>query len=466
MGNNGKFIDGVCGCGSVIKIREYTYNINVKKNGRFTCRACAICVAGKNGKYARNSVELSSRATKLWSDGDYRESVSTGVSKSWNDERKLKHSDDLRLKWSEQDYRDKMTRLLSEFYSSNPQLMSDRSRAAWSSDDYRAMQSKISSDRWLDRDYRDKVVNGIKEKWKDDDFRSKMAVVRSSMPRISSLQTTLYKYLDDLGVEYYKESSDTVFGFYSFDCLVRHNNKNLLIECQGEYWHSLENVIKNDKSKFTYISKYFPEYEIMYIWEREFSANNRIIDRIKNKLGIEHKFIDFDFSTIEVKQISHSESSEFIESYHYLMSAKSGTIFGAYLDGILTAVMVISNPIRQNVKFKNYHEISRLCIHPDYHKKNYASWFISKCLKLFKKPVFAYSDSTVGHTGTVYKASNFRFSHTVEPDYWYVDEMGYIMHKKTLYNKAKKMSLKEFDYASKYGYVKKYGGHKSCYVYD
>jgi len=67
--------------------------------------------------------------------------------------------------------------------------------------------------------------------------------------------------------------------------------------------------------------------------------------------------------------------------------------------------------------------------------------------------------------GTAYKASNFKLHHQTEPDYWYVDGDGYVMHKKTLYNRATKLRMTENAFAEQYGYVKKFGGPKLCYVY-
>jgi hypothetical protein len=93
---------------------------------------------------------------------------------------------------------------------------------------------------------------------------------------------------------------------------------------------------------------------------------------------------------------------------------------------------------------------------------------LSKCIKRISDVprIIAYADTTVGHTGAVYKASNFKFSHDVKPDYWYVDKDGYVMHKRTLYGRASKMSMTEKDFALKFNYFKKYGGPKKCYVYD
>jgi hypothetical protein len=112
-------------------------------------------------------------------------------------------------------------------------------------------------------------------------------------------------------------------------------------------------------------------------------------------------------------------------------------------------------------------EISRFCIHPSYHKKNFASWFLSKTLKRNNwKTVIAFADTTIGHTGTIYKAAGFEECNIIEPDFWYVDKDGYVMHKATLFNKSRRMSMTESEYATTYGYHKKYGGPKIKYILE
>ena len=39
-------------------------------------------------------------------------------------------------------------------------------------------------------------------------------------------------------------------------------------------------------------------------------------------------------------------------------------------------------------------------------------------------------------------------------------------HKRTLYGRAVKIGMEEAEFAEKFGYIKKYGGEKLCYIYD
>lgn len=337
-----------------------------------------------------------------------------------------------------------------------------------------AKLSEASKQNWLNDDYRNTIILANQNKWKDPDHRRKMAEIRAEQPRISNLQTMLYDLLRNLKVDFQEEGHETTIGYYTFDCIIPKSggmHKNLLIECQGDYWHSLEKVEIRDKAKFTYIEKYFPEHEIMYLWEHEFYTDGRVLDRLKLKLGLQIESIDFEFEELVISDdLESSEVSEFLDTYHYIGKGRSGITIGAKHQGKLVAVAVFSSPLRQNHagKHGSFRELSRLCFHPSYHKDNLGSWFLSKCIKRISDVprIIAYADTTVGHTGAVYKASNFKFSHDVKPDYWYVDKDGYVMHKRTLYGRASKMSMTEKDFALKFNYFKKYGGPKKCYVYD
>ena len=126
--------------------------------------------------------------------------------------------------------------------------------------------------------------------------------------------------------------------------------------------------------------------------------------------------------------------------------------------------------VRQNLPYDTNaaRELSRFCIHPRYQKKNFGSWMISRCLKLLPdkiRTVVSYCDTTFNHDGALYKACNFVLDGSVRPDYWYVNDNKWVMHKKTLYQHAVKMSMTEIDYAKKYGYWRVYGTEKLRFIY-
>lgn len=362
-------------------------------------------------------------------------------------------------------------------------VQSQNAKSAWNAgvfdnsfgDEFKSKMSIVNSEINARQDVKQKRSAASKAQWADPEYRAKMAVVRANQPRLSNIQTMLYGYLNDLNIIHHREGDHTAIGYYTFDCLIPSDDltkrKHLLIECQGDYWHSLPRAVRNDKSKFAYIERYFPDHEIMYLWEHEFYANGKVLNRIKLKLGVDVNVVDFKFSDVSISVGDGTAVRSFLDSYHYIGKGRGGQCFGATIAGELIGCAVYSPPLRQNTAGQfglndgEVRELSRFCIHPSYQKKNFASWLLSKTLsKLDCKLVVSYADTTVGHVGTIYKATGFTLHHEVPADYWYVDDDGFVMHKRTLYGRASKMSLTESEFALKHGYIKRWGDKKLCYV--
>lgn len=174
-----------------------------------------------------------------------------------------------------------------------------------------------------------------------------------------------------------------------------------------------------------------------------------------------------------------SQSNAFLNSFHYAGYGRPAkVVYSAYLDDELIAICKFSPIIRQEVATsmgippKTVLELDRLCISPDRHVKNFASYFISKCIKLvFNKyrdinHLVSFADMTHNHLGTIYKASNWRYIGSTSPNYFYVNKDGLVFHKKTLYNQAVRNKMKESEYARLHGYSRSYGKEKYKYVYD
>jgi hypothetical protein len=383
-----------------------------------------------------------------------------------------------------QQFKDKMRQSMNQVDCKRRN--SAASVAKWRNPAYRAKVSTACAAIWKSPVFREKMAILLASpeikakmsaantaKWQNQKYKERMAAARATqIGHISSIQNTLYTYLDELKIDYYREGEQTCIGYYSFDCMVPNKNgKKLLIECQGDYWHSINTVQQNDRSKFGYINRYFPEYEIMYVWEHEFYCKDRVLDRLKLKLGVDIETHDFDFLDLQIKVVSFSEVKTFLDLYHYLGKDRGGKAYGVFLGDLLIAVMVFSPPLRQNTAGQfglvdgEVRELSRLCIRPSYHKKNFASWFIKRVLRSMScRLVIAYADTTVGHNGTIYRASNFKLHHIVPADYWYVDKRGYVMHKRTLYGHARSLKMTENEFAEAKGYQKKYGGEKLCFI--
>jgi len=122
---------------------------------------------------------------------------------------------------------------------------------------------------------------------------------------------------------------------------------------------------------------------------------------------------------MKVCQIKNEETYDWLINVHYAKRIPNIMIaFGLYknnyLIGIITYGMPPSPPLCIGIcgaKYKdNVIELNRLCLLDNY--KNYASYLISKSLKLLPKPtvVVSYADTSMNHIGYVYQASNFIYS--------------------------------------------------------
>ena len=378
-------------------------------------------------------------------------------------------------------------------------IASAKKAALWWKDE---IKKSIALTKRLTNEYRQKMRDiwikpGFKEKmsniaskhmlklWRSNNYREKQAINRLQQPKTSFQQNILYSILDDLNIEYFKDDSiECKIGYYIFDCRMNPQinfniKKRLLIEIQGDYWHSLPKSIRNDKSKSTYLKTYFQEFDLKYLWEHEFDNKDRIIDLLKYWLGISYLTINnIDFNLIKQEIIDHKDAELFISKYHYAgRLGRSGINLGYFIENKLIAVIIYNNPMRQetalkqNVAYNKILELSRLAIHPNYQVKNLASNIIAKSINYIKQNksninlLVSFADSTYNHLGTIYKASNWILDGKVAPDYWYADNNGYICHKKTLWNKAKKNSMTENEYCIKYNYSKIWGDEKYRYIY-
>ena len=416
-------------------------------------------------RHIRHSDTMKALVTERWQNENFRRAVSAGL--------KRKHGEDPEFRRKSIEALRTPEAVAARLANASGPIHAQRSRDILSLPDIKAKMSASSLKMWRNNEYRELVTRVTKESLSRPDVKRKMAQALANQPRISSLQHTLYRLLADLGLPFYPEGPNTVIGHYTFDCLIpgQDSRKHLLIECQGEYWHTLPGAPARDRSKFTYVDRYFPEYEILYLWEHEFYTDMRIINRLKARLGMKQEPVSFDFKNIDIHEISTEDAREFLDAYHYIGKNRGGMSYGAYIGNTLVAVAVYSPPLRQNtaaqfgLKDGQLRELSRLCIHPNYQKHNFGTWFISRTIKLSGPvAVVAYADTTAGHTGTVYKAANFTLHHTVPPDYWYVDADGFVMHKRTLYGRAVKMGIVEREYAELHGYQKRWGGEKLCFI--
>lgn len=176
-----------------------------------------------------------------------------------------------------------------------------------------------------------------------------------------------------------------------------------------------------------------------------------------------------------VKEINYSTAKEYITKNHYSHGC-SGTAFpcyGLYDNNNLIGTIMFATPCSEAVRASlfgeeykdNVIELHRLHI-LDVTPRNTESWFISKCLKLLIKDrpqtwgVISFSDTTQGHDGTIYKATNAYRCGKTGSSTFYIDADGRLRHPR---QSGKNISLEE---ANKRGWkpVKRFSKNRYVYI--
>lgn len=118
--------------------------------------------------------------------------------------------------------------------------------------------------------------------------------------------------------------------------------------------------------------------------------------------------------------MQRSDIRDFVETWHYsgsINGLKVSHCFGLYRGEVLVGAMIYGKLAMGGVAAKygvtddEILELRRLCLIDDT-PKNAESFFIGKTLKWLKqntdiKVVVSYADANYGHSGVIYRASNF-----------------------------------------------------------
>ena len=410
------------------------------------CYACSIKRKHQNNIYAESY-------QKRIGDIAFSKSVSDGVKSIITPEHRSILSEAAKTTW-------KIKGVILREYRKTEKYKAAMA-AIWNAPGYKERMAAKSSEQF-------------KKLWQTDEYRSKMLSIRSKQRQnISKPQQWLYDYLNDLNINY---KSEHAIGPYLFDCFLP--LYNTLIEVQGDYWHSLNKAISNDKAKASYI-KNFTNHKIIYLFEHEFYTKDGVINYLKEELNLKSiPQVDFEFSSVTLKHVTASEINNFMYKYHYIGPSNHSTNLAFFINDKIIACCSFNSltrtetATRLQVNIDTIKELSRFCIHPSYQKKNFASWCIAKSIKWLRKhntsisTLIAFSDKTFGHSGTIYKASNWKYDGDTPPSYHYINKDGWAMHKKTLYNRAVKNSMTEKEFATKYEYTKIHTLPKSRFIYQ
>ncbi len=147
--------------------------------------------------------------------------------------------------------------------------------------------------------------------------------------------------------------------------------------------------------------------------------------------------IKLDKAKCEIRSCKFSDIRHIFEEFHYKKGAMGGGIsicFAMFIDGGLVGGSVMGKP-RHEKKYQNCIDIRRMACLDDA-PCNSESWFLSQIIKWCASNtqydyVLSYSDKTVGHNGTIYRAANFRNIGETTPTK-YVEWNGKTYHPRSL----------------------------------
>jgi hypothetical protein len=174
-----------------------------------------------------------------------------------------------------------------------------------------------------------------------------------------------------------------------------------------------------------------------------------------------------------VVHISSTVGKQYIKDNHYSHGIHNGAMcFGLIYGETLIGVCAFATPCSENVcssifgydERRSITELHRLHI-LDGTPKNAESYFIVRALKGLKKykpkynAVITFADSTVGHNGTIYKATSaYRIGKTKSSATFYLDENNRLRHPRQnginiTKENAEKMGWKPIKRSFKYRYL-------------
>lgn len=235
------------------------------------------------------------------------------------------------------------------------------------------------------------------------------------------------------------------------------NGDFLIVETKSEWFARKP---KEREKILAGFSRYRDKFMVL---EDDFSELDR-------RIGLVLEPLEFSFDDVELRLVSDvDEYLDFYAVYHYMgRTGRRGWTVGAYIGDLLVGAVTISSITRAEMAARHglsqseVRELVRFCIHPDYQRKNFASWLLSRVVGWFRREfggvrlLISFADTTQGHVGTIYKASNWVEDGMTGPSYHYVSKDGDVVHKKTVYDRAKSAGLKERQYANEMGFVRRH----------
>lgn len=151
----------------------------------------------------------------------------------------------------------------------------------------------------------------------------------------------------------------------------------------------------------------------------------------------------------DVRNVEHSIAAAFIREHHYAKGCAntSTDAFGLFRGDVLVGAALWMPPTRvcaesvDRDEWRKVVSLSRLAVAPD-EPKNAASLFIGAMLRALRRQkrwvaVVTYADESQGHTGAIYKATNWRYLGRTKPEARWEDADGKQVSRKATKSRTK-----------------------------
>lgn len=216
-------------------------------------------------------------------------------------------------------------------------------------------------------------------------------------------------------------------------------NKNIAIECNGCYWHSLKEPSYHI-NKFNECKK--QNIQLINIWEDWFKTKPEVLESIiKTKLGIIENKIGA--RNCIIKEVDSINCKKFLNQNHIQGFSPSSIKLGLYYENELVSVMTFSKTRICIGKKEEGYELVRFC-----NKLNtIVNGGASKLLKYFiehYKPtqIISYSSNDISN-GDLYNILGFQKENESAIAYWYINHNTFQRYHRFNFRKQK---LKEMGY--------------------
>lgn len=230
---------------------------------------------------------------------------------------------------------------------------------------------------------------------------------------ISSFEKQIKQFLIDLNIDVLPNKK---INGISYDLIIP--THNLIIECNGIYWHSEFN---SNRGKYYHLEKTINAethgYQLIHIFENEWVYKQPIVKSILlHKLQKTNKIVYARNTTI--KQLSNQYSKKFLEENHIQGgNVQNNLSYGLFYNEELLALLTLCKSRFDSNK--QTHEITRFCIKRDYHIPGAFDKLFKHVIKNHNEiqQIVTFADRRWSN-GNTYKKI-FTFIGNTEPSYYY-----------------------------------------------